>query len=139
MGHIYKEKEFGIVLTDSRVACIACRRCKKACPWDSPQYYDDELEKYGSGNSARPHMDKCDLCIDRIKEGLKPACAAACIMRALDAGPLTELKDRYPDWTVALDDFPDGKLPALGIDVNPSVIFRKKQIQTRRCGRYEYE
>jgi anaerobic dimethyl sulfoxide reductase subunit B (iron-sulfur subunit) len=130
MGHIYKEQEFGIVLTKPHNACIACGRCKRACPWDSPQYHDDELEKYGPGNAARPCMDKCDLCIDRIRDGLKPACVAACIMRALDAGPMTELKERYPDWTDALDDFPDGKLPSLGVDVKPNVIFRKKN---NRC------
>jgi anaerobic dimethyl sulfoxide reductase subunit B (iron-sulfur subunit) len=132
MGRIRKEEAFGIVTTDPDRPCIACRRCKNACPWDSPQYYDDALEKYGPGDAARPRMTKCDLCIDRIGRGLKPACAAACIMRALDAGPLTELRAQYPNRTDAPDDFPDGKLPALNIDLKPSVLFRKKRIQTQR-------
>jgi anaerobic dimethyl sulfoxide reductase subunit B (iron-sulfur subunit) len=129
---IYKEEEYGIVRTDPDKPCIACRRCKTACPWDSPQYYDNALGKYGS---AKPRMTKCELCIDRIREGLKPACVAACIMRALDAGPLEELKETYPGWSDRLEDFPDGRLPEIGIDTGPSIIFRKKPIRVRSAER----
>lgn len=132
-GYVYKDEEYGIVRTDSDRTCIACRRCQEACPWDSPQYYDDDLDKYQPGDARRPRMTKCDLCIDRIKEGLKPACVAACIMRALDAGPLEELKERYPDWTDKLEDFPDGKRPELGIDTKPSIIFRKKPLMVKKA------
>jgi len=71
-------------------------------------------------------MTKCDLCIDRIKEGLKPACVAGCIMRALDAGPIEELKKRYPDWTDQVENFRGGNLTQLGINVKPNIIFKKK-------------
>ena len=126
MGYIYKEQEYGIVLVDGGKTCIGCKRCKEACPWDSPQYYDNNLERYAPNAPKRPRMTKCDLCIDRIRDGLKPACVAACIMRALDAGPLEELKERYLGWTDGLEDFPDGNLPELGMNVKPNIIYKKK-------------
>ena len=127
MGYIDKEQEYGIVQIDHSKTCIACQRCKQACPWDSPQYYDNDLDKYDLKDAKRPRMTKCDLCIHRIEEGLKPACVAACIMRALDAGPLEELKERYPDWSDKLDDFPDGHLIELLMDTKPNIIFKKKK------------
>jgi anaerobic dimethyl sulfoxide reductase subunit B (iron-sulfur subunit) len=126
MGYIRKEEEYGIVQVDSSKTCIGCQRCLQACPWDSPQYYDNDLDKYAPNDPKRPRMTKCDLCIDRIKDGLKPACVAACIMRALDAGPMEELKERYPEWTDRLEDFPDGNLPELGVSVKPNIIFKRK-------------
>ena len=42
-------------------------------------------------------MEKCDLCFERWLEEKKPICVEACPMRALDAGPLEELKKKYGD------------------------------------------
>lgn len=126
MGHIYKEEEYGIVKTDLNTTCIGCQKCKQACPWESPQFYDD-LDKYEVNDSRRPQMTKCDLCIDRIRQGLKPACVAACIMRALDAGPLDELKQRYLEWDDKIEDFPSGYIESLDLDVKPNLIIKKKK------------
>lgn len=123
---IYKDQDFGIVMIDKSKSCISCKRCKQACPWDSPQFYDDDIEKYGPNNLARPRMTKCDLCIDRISEGLKPACVAACPMRALDAGPMDELKERYSDWSVTVENFPESSIQNLTADTKPNIIFKKK-------------
>lgn len=129
MGYICKDSERGIVLIDKSKTCIGCQQCQKVCPWDSPQYYDQEVEKYQEGDPKRPRMTKCDLCIDRIREGLKPACVAACIMRALEAGPMDELKERHPDYTDQIEHFPDGKLESLGLDTKPNFIYKKKTVR----------
>ena len=50
-------------------------------------------------------MTKCNLCIGRIKEGLKPACVAICQARALDAGPVEELKIKYKDAVTSTANF----------------------------------
>lgn len=123
---IYKDQDYGIVMIDKSKSCISCKRCKQACPWASPQFYDDDIEKYSSINLARPRMTKCDLCIDRVSEGLKPACVAACPMRALDAGPMNELKERYSDWTDTVENFPESSIPNLITDTKPNIIFKKK-------------
>ncbi|MDF2532165.1 MAG: 4Fe-4S ferredoxin iron-sulfur binding domain protein [Clostridia bacterium] len=126
MHYIYKETDFGIVLTDKNKTCISCQRCRQACPWGSPQYYDDNIKKFDEYDSAKPRMTKCDLCIDRIRDGLKPACVASCPMRALDAGPMDELKQRYPDWTDKVENFPDGGILNLDHNTKPNIIFKKK-------------
>ncbi len=128
-GRIVKDEATGIVRTDPGRTCLACRRCQDACPWDSPQYYNANLDAYPPGDPRRPPMTKCDLCYDRIRDGLKPACVAACPLRALDAGPLEELKARYPGWTDHLPDFPDGRLPGPEFDTKPSIIFRAKPLK----------
>ena len=88
VGAITKRKEDGIVVVDSE-RCLGksgCETlCKKACPYDAPQFSED--------NDAK--MQKCNLCLDRLKEGKKPICVEACPMRALDAGPLDELEAKY--------------------------------------------
>ena len=87
VGAIYKRKEDGIVLVD-REKCLgkdACGLCLEACPYDVPQFGEEE--------NAR--MQKCDFCVDRWAEDKKPVCVESCPMRALDAGPLDELQNKY--------------------------------------------
>lgn len=41
-------------------------------------------------------MTRCDGCKDRVlKEGLKPICVEACLLRALDYGPIDEIRKKY--------------------------------------------
>jgi anaerobic dimethyl sulfoxide reductase subunit B (iron-sulfur subunit) len=61
--------------------------CLEACPYDAPQF--------GAEESAK--MQKCDLCLERWAEHKKPICVDACPMRALDAGPIKELRAKYGD------------------------------------------
>lgn len=92
---IEKEPEFGAVLVNSQ-KCIACGSCREACPWGAPQFYDS-IYKYRLSNPQLPRMTKCTMCIDRIRVGLKPSCVAACVNRALDFGPMEELRKKYPN------------------------------------------
>ena len=61
--------------------------CKEACPYSAPQF----------GPEPNAKIQKCDFCLERWAEGKKPICVDACPMRALDAGPLDELKTKYGD------------------------------------------
>lgn len=124
---IYKEAQFGIVLRDIEKQCISCGKCREVCPFGSPQFYDSDLKKYSLRDEARPQMTKCTLCIDRISEGLKPACVAGCLMRALDAGPLEELEEKYPDWSGKTEDFPCDLIPRMNIRTGPNIIFKEKK------------
>lgn len=51
------------------------------------------------GAPEHPHMTKCDMCVDRLRVGLKPACVASCPGRALECGPIEELKKLHPNAT----------------------------------------
>ncbi len=76
---IYREDVFGVVLVD-RSRCIGCHYCSWACEFGAPQFDRDGL------------MQKCDLCINRLREGLKPACVESCCSGAIQAGPVEEME-----------------------------------------------
>ncbi len=84
---IHKEQKYGAVLVDAD-KCRGTRKCWMACPYGAPQFEGDE---------AGLIMSKCDMCIDRLEEGLKPICILACPMRALEFGALDELRKKYGD------------------------------------------
>lgn len=109
---ISKRPQDGIVTVD-REACLgaaSCQLCLEACPYAVPQFGAEENAK----------MQKCDLCLERWPEGRKPICVEACPMRALDAGPIEELKAAYGDIKEA---------EGFGYyrDLAPSVVFRPKK------------
>ncbi len=81
---ISKRDEDGVVVVD-RDVCIGCGLCREECPYQAPQF--------GAEEEAR--MQKCDFCLDRLQENKKPICVDACIMHALDAGPIEELEEKY--------------------------------------------
>jgi len=62
--------------------CMGCRYCMLSCPFDVPKF------EY---NSAVPRILKCDMCIDRVREGKKPACVEVCPAEALQFGRRNEL------------------------------------------------
>jgi anaerobic dimethyl sulfoxide reductase subunit B (iron-sulfur subunit) len=82
---LYKEKKYGAVLVD-KDQCQGTRKCWSVCPYGVPQYEGDELGL---------KMSKFTMCIDRLQQGLKPICVLSCSMRALEFGPLDELKEKY--------------------------------------------
>ena len=74
-----RRREDGVVLLDSG-KCMGCRYCEWACPYGAPRF-----------DAARGVMTKCDLCADRLEEGL-----AALVRRRLpDARP--RLRDSRGD------------------------------------------
>ncbi len=64
----------GIVVIDNS-RCIDCSLCLLAC---------------GKGLRVRDNINnsviKCDFCMDRVAQGMKPACVSKCIMHALSFG-----------------------------------------------------
>lgn len=125
-GIIYKEETYGIVLVDHE-NCISCGECKTACPWEAPQFYTPEFDKFEMSDPKRPKMTKCTLCIDRITEGLKPACVASCWNRALDAGPMEELRKQYSGkFMVTVPEFESDYVESLKMNTKPNIMFKKK-------------
>ena len=67
-----RDKDFNAIihLADS---CIGCRYCTMVCPYDAPKY-----------NPFTGIVEKCTLCVQRLSDNKKPACASSCPTGALD-------------------------------------------------------
>jgi len=78
MTHV---KELGIVYVNQDL-CIGCGACHEYCPWNIPQI-DDTIGK----------STKCTFCVDRVTNGLKPACAKACPTGAITFGDYAKVLD----------------------------------------------
>jgi anaerobic dimethyl sulfoxide reductase subunit B (iron-sulfur subunit) len=109
---ISKRETDGVVVVDQGV-CLgkdSCGMCLQACPYDAPQF----------GAEENAEMQKCHFCLDRLAKGKKPACVDSCPMRAMDAGPLTELRDRYGN-------FKEAEGFAYSEKLTPSIVFKPKK------------
>jgi formate dehydrogenase iron-sulfur subunit len=76
-----QKSPFGPVTYDSS-RCIGCRYCMLACPYQVPTY---------QWNNRLPVVKKCDMCADRVFNGLQTACAEACPTGATKFGERDEL------------------------------------------------
>ncbi len=78
----YRKTAEGPVVYDAS-ACIGCRYCLVACPFEMPAYtYDSAMQ---------PVVRKCMMCFDRISEGKTPACASICPVEAITFGRRSDL------------------------------------------------
>ena len=62
--------------------CIGCGYCVSGCPFDIPKF-----------NPTTKKMFKCTLCVDRVSEGLEPACIKSCPTGCLHFGSKDDMKD----------------------------------------------
>ncbi|WP_424210644.1 DMSO/selenate family reductase complex B subunit [Streptomyces sp. BI20] len=96
----------GVVTVDDS-KCVGCRYCEWACPYSAPQF-----------NPETGHMSKCDMCADYRAEGEDPACVAACPSRALDWGPIDELRSRHGK-LAGVEPLPDPKITRPRLVITP--------------------
>jgi anaerobic dimethyl sulfoxide reductase subunit B (iron-sulfur subunit) len=73
-------KPNGVVIIDENL-CIGCKFCLWACPFGAPTY-----------NFEKGKMEKCRLCLERLENGMPPACYQTCHVRAIKFGPVSELQ-----------------------------------------------
>lgn len=76
-----KDDQTGVV-SYNKDACIGCRYCQVACPFNIPKF---EWE------STTPEIVKCQLCNHLLKKGGISACCSACPTGASLFGPVEEL------------------------------------------------
>ena len=88
----YKKRRDGVVLHNSG-RCSGCNRCVRACPFGAPRY-----------NLANGKVEKCDLCVERLDNGVAPACVEACPVKALQVLQLEEGKETGEKWVPGLAD-----------------------------------
>ena len=70
------KRKDGIVDLD-KDACIGCKACMQACPYDALYLNED------TGGA-----EKCHFCAHRVEQGLKPACEIVCPTEAIVSGDL---------------------------------------------------
>ncbi len=112
-----KFAEYGAVLQDPDI-CFGCGYCTWVCPYNAPQL-----------DLQAGHVSKCNMCIDRLEAGLKPACAAACLGGALDFGIIETKPENHAQLETRLPGFPD---PAI---TRPNIRFQQAKHLPRELDR----
>ncbi len=111
VGATYKQKD-GIVVMDYK-ACIGCRYCMTACPYehrmfDFGEHYSDNLpavvlydkrpsfeyekiwKRDKKNESPIGNVRKCTFCAHRLDKGLLPQCVTTCIGNANYFGDMND-------------------------------------------------
>ncbi len=89
-----KFAEYGAVLQDPDI-CFGCGYCTWVCPYNAPQL--DPVEGV---------VSKCNMCVDRLEVGLKPACTSACLGNALDFGVIENMPENRTQTKTDIPGFP---------------------------------
>ena len=74
---IEKNDEGPVILNED--ACDACQICIEACPYEAIHF-----------NRKQNAVQKCNLCIHRIEQGLEPFCVMCCEGQAMHFGDLND-------------------------------------------------
>ena len=112
-----KFAEYGAVLQDPDI-CFGCGYCTWVCPYNAPQL-----------DLQQGHVQKCNMCVDRLEQGLKPACAAACLAGALDFGVIETTPANRTQLLTQIPGFPD---PGI---THPNIRFQQTKSLPREMTR----
>ena len=93
-----KHTEYGAVLQDPET-CFGCGYCTWVCPYNAPQL-----------DPVKGQVSKCNMCVDRLEVGLKPACVAACVGNALDFGVIEKIPEGREQARVEIPGFPSPEI-----------------------------
>ena len=93
-----KHTEYGAVLQDPET-CFGCGYCTWVCPYNAPQL-----------DPIKGQVSKCNMCVDRLEIGLKPACVSACLGNALDFGVIENVPKNREQARVEIPGFPSPEI-----------------------------
>ncbi len=112
-----KFAEYGAVLQDPDI-CFGCGYCTWVCPYNAPQL-----------DPIKGEVSKCNMCVDRLEVGLKPACAAACLGGALDFGIVESTPDNREQIKMNIPGFPAPEI------THPNIRFQQNKTLPREMTR----
>jgi len=112
-----KFAEYGAVLQDPDI-CFGCGYCTWVCPYNAPQL-----------DMTKGHVHKCNMCVDRLEVGLKPACVAACLGSALDFGVIETTPENRDQLENTIPGFPSPEI------TNPNIRFEQTKSLPREMTR----
>ena len=102
-----KHTEYGAVLQDPET-CFGCGYCTWVCPYNAPQL-----------DPVKGQVSKCNMCVDRLEVGLKPACVAACVGNALDFGVIETIPKGREQARAEIPGFPSPEI------THPNIRFQQ--------------
>jgi DMSO reductase iron-sulfur subunit len=112
-----KFAEYGAVLQDPDI-CFGCGYCTWVCPYNAPQL-----------DPIKGQVEKCNMCVDRLEQGLKPACVAACLAGALDFGVIETMPANRTQLLTQIPGFPDPEI------THPNIRFQQTKTLPRELTR----
>ncbi|HEC17883.1 MAG TPA: 4Fe-4S dicluster domain-containing protein [Gammaproteobacteria bacterium] len=114
-----KFAEYGAVLQDPDI-CFGCGYCTWVCPYNAPQL-----------DPIKGQVSKCNMCVDRLEVGLKPACVAACLGKALDFGVIENIPEGRSQAKTSIPGFPRTDI------THPNVRFQQTRVTQRDMRRVD--
>jgi len=102
-----KHAEYGAVLQDPET-CFGCGYCTWVCPYNAPQL-----------DPIKGQVSKCNMCVDRLEIGLKPACVSACVGNALDFGVIENVPENREQAKTSIPGFPTPEI------THPNIRFQQ--------------
>lgn len=112
-----KFAEYGAVLQDPDI-CFGCGYCTWVCPYNAPQL-----------DPVKGEVTKCNMCVDRLEVGLKPACVSACVGNALDFGVTENIPENRIEAKTDIPGFPSTDI------TQPNIRFQQTRSTQREMTR----
>jgi len=114
-----KYAEYGAVLQDPDI-CFGCGYCTWVCPYNAPQL-----------DPVKGQVSKCNMCVDRLEVGLKPACVSACLGNALDFGVVENIPENRSQAKTEIPGFPRTDI------THPNIRFQQTRTPQRDMNRVD--
>ena len=114
-----KFAEYGAVLQDPDI-CFGCGYCTWVCPYNAPQL-----------DPVKGQVSKCNMCVDRLEVGLKPACVSACLGNALDFGVVENIPENRTQARTEIPGFPRTDI------THPNIRFQQTRTTQRDMNRVD--
>ncbi len=114
-----KFAEYGAVLQDPDI-CFGCGYCTWVCPYNAPQL-----------DPVKGQVTKCNMCVDRLEVGLKPACVSACLGNALDFGVVENIPENRSQAKTEIPGFPRTDI------THPNIRFQQTRTPQRDMNRVD--
>ena len=112
-----KHPEYGAVIQDPDI-CFGCGYCTWVCPYNAPQL-----------DPVAGQVEKCNMCVDRLEVGLKPACVSACLGNALNFGVVENTPANREQIETCIPGFPDPSI------TRPNIRFQQVKSMPREMTR----
>jgi DMSO reductase iron-sulfur subunit len=112
-----KHEEYGAVIQDPDI-CFGCGYCTWVCPYNAPQL-----------DPVQGQVEKCNMCVDRLEVGLKPACVSACLGNALNFGVVENTPENREQIDTCIPGFPSPEI------TKPNIRFQQTKSMPREVTR----